>query len=89
MADGIEFLSPVISCTEKCRHCKLCMKACPVQAISLNIQHLDVNRGSCLSYQQKTGDDCLRCVSICPTGIVRLVVFSKEESGGFKEKQPE
>jgi ferredoxin len=47
--------------------CKACEKACPVQAIKVGVDAIELNEADCTT--------CGACVPVCPSGSLRLSVF--------------
>lgn len=61
-----------------CNHCGLCIRSCPVQAISrTDAAVLDAER--CIS--------CMRCLTVCPVGARKLsTIMLKAAALGLKKK---
>ncbi len=49
---------------ERCIRCKLCLSACPVNAISMKDERIQIDHTRCIS--------CMRCVNHCPTNAFLL-----------------
>jgi len=49
---------------ETCVNCNLCIKKCPVSALSMNEGMVKINNEKCVS--------CMRCVTSCPTNAFSL-----------------
>lgn len=55
-------MSKNLSVTDDCIKCQLCIKNCPVSAISLTEKKVEIDHSICNS--------CMRCVSICPKNAI-------------------
>ena len=49
---------------QKCTGCKKCIKACPVDAITLKSKIAVVNKNLCI--------DCGACVKVCPKSAISV-----------------
>lgn len=52
---------------EKCQACAICVKNCPVDALTLNDDKIDFDSEKCIY--------CRTCESICPLDAIRIVNF--------------
>lgn len=55
-----------------CRGCKLCLKACPVQAISMVSQLAVVDPTKC--------NECEACMEVCMHGAITFVLTEEIEN---------
>ncbi len=52
---------------EKCQACAICVKNCPVGALTLNDDKIDFDGEKCIY--------CRNCEEICPLDAIRIVNF--------------
>ena len=50
----------------KCTKCMMCVKVCPVGAISLVKNEIKIDRKKCMEVR------CLKCVEVCPVGAIQI-----------------
>ena len=77
----------LITATEDCTHCGLCVEQCPWGAITMN-EALTVDYTKCLR--------CFRCIKVCPAGALKIndpkyheIIAKFEEWLGPLHKEPE